>query len=742
MIDEALLKSNFLGRDGFIWWIGQIADPKVWRNEKTRIDEGDGKDSWGYRCKVRIIGYHSFDRNELDDKDLPWAHVLTSAADGSPGHGGFGKLPLLLGGESVIGFFLDGEEAQQPVVMGCFHRSPVVENIDKPNPFEPFTGSKGNFAVSGGSGKQQATRQKGQNDGQTKEVEEDLGPGSQFEMFSNPQFGTDTEGSLDLDPGFTPLTSDTSNNSGASFGSPSRPQDQLFGKDDRGEASFMKAFDGPPVEGDNGCGNNVLAQITNTLQSFIKTINGLEKTALGFIDPIRNAVVDVQQIVRSVTRIIASIMKWVINGMRDNIFKLIGKLFKVLGIAIPSSLQLPISEAAKNILNIIFCIFEKLFGLLFDFIAGLLNGAVGKSPNIPRCASEEITAALVNKLADMVDGALSGILAGLDWLASGISSIASALTGGLNMISQLLSFLSCDSLACKSTTSWDPFSGISFPSMDSWNNILGTMDTLNGFGSPDEAVGYLSIFGSSDSPFKTCRKTIVNPQTQDDVCGSPVGVRYFKCIPPEVRIYGDGVGARAKAVISEVDGSIVTFLLCDPGRGYTYPPEIKVVDNTNYGRSAQAKTTINSNGSIESIYILNPGNGYCPTNLSEETSGKDGLPPCIDVGEKVLNERNNIGINTNLVVVSPGIGYTSGDTIQVGNCFYQPILTANGSIIGFSSPSNCPDRFKSQPTVTINTRTGEGAAIYPVLQFVPQFIVDNPDLNVGITSVINVVDCV
>ena len=46
MIEESLLKSNFIGKDGFIWWIGQVADPKVWRNEKTRID--NGKDAWGW----------------------------------------------------------------------------------------------------------------------------------------------------------------------------------------------------------------------------------------------------------------------------------------------------------------------------------------------------------------------------------------------------------------------------------------------------------------------------------------------------------------------------------------------------------------------------------------------------------------------------------------------------------------------------------------------------------------------
>jgi hypothetical protein len=108
MIDEAFVKSNFLGRDGFIWWIGQVADPKVWRNEKTRIDEG--KSAWSYRCKVRIIGYHSFDRNELKDDDLPWDSCVDECIGWSSTQGGFGKLPLLVGGESVVGFFLDGEE--------------------------------------------------------------------------------------------------------------------------------------------------------------------------------------------------------------------------------------------------------------------------------------------------------------------------------------------------------------------------------------------------------------------------------------------------------------------------------------------------------------------------------------------------------------------------------------------------------------------------------------------------------
>jgi len=48
MIEESLLKSNFIGKDGFVWWIGQVADPKVWRTEKSRVDESKDT-SWAYR---------------------------------------------------------------------------------------------------------------------------------------------------------------------------------------------------------------------------------------------------------------------------------------------------------------------------------------------------------------------------------------------------------------------------------------------------------------------------------------------------------------------------------------------------------------------------------------------------------------------------------------------------------------------------------------------------------------------
>ena len=64
MIDESLLKSNFIGRDGFRWWIGQIPP-------EESMSEQLNKDGWGNRTKVRILGYHPYDDGELPNEELP-----------------------------------------------------------------------------------------------------------------------------------------------------------------------------------------------------------------------------------------------------------------------------------------------------------------------------------------------------------------------------------------------------------------------------------------------------------------------------------------------------------------------------------------------------------------------------------------------------------------------------------------------------------------------------------------------
>ena len=134
-MDNLNFKTHFAGKDGFIWWIGQIPDEKVW---ETQIKNGEG--AWGNRYKVRIMGYHPYDDELLKDEDLPWAQVLMPPGNSGSVHRA--ETIKLAQGDVVIGFFLDGTSAQIPVILGVFAGTGDKQRASSgtPSPFGTFSG--------------------------------------------------------------------------------------------------------------------------------------------------------------------------------------------------------------------------------------------------------------------------------------------------------------------------------------------------------------------------------------------------------------------------------------------------------------------------------------------------------------------------------------------------------------------------------------------------------------------------
>ena len=106
---------QFMGFDGFIWFTGVVED----RRDPMKLG----------RMKVRIAGLHTEKRElglteGIPIEDLPWAHPmqpLTSAA-----MNGIGTTPLgPVEGTWVVGFFRDGENCQEPIVMGTIGGYPM-----------------------------------------------------------------------------------------------------------------------------------------------------------------------------------------------------------------------------------------------------------------------------------------------------------------------------------------------------------------------------------------------------------------------------------------------------------------------------------------------------------------------------------------------------------------------------------------------------------------------------------------
>lgn len=102
-------RGNFIGHNGFVWWIGVVED---------RIDPLNLG-----RCRVRIQGLHEETKSKVATNTLPWAQPLFSI------NGSTSTPSTLKEGDFVMGFFMDGAASQYPIIMGMFHGIPE----DKPN---------------------------------------------------------------------------------------------------------------------------------------------------------------------------------------------------------------------------------------------------------------------------------------------------------------------------------------------------------------------------------------------------------------------------------------------------------------------------------------------------------------------------------------------------------------------------------------------------------------------------------
>jgi hypothetical protein len=101
---EATDNKDFAGKGGFVWWVGiveKITDP---------LKLG--------RCKVRCVGWHTDNKALLPTDSLPWAQSALPTNNNNPYPPREGNM--------VFGFFVDGENAQEPIILGVLPSIPLV----------------------------------------------------------------------------------------------------------------------------------------------------------------------------------------------------------------------------------------------------------------------------------------------------------------------------------------------------------------------------------------------------------------------------------------------------------------------------------------------------------------------------------------------------------------------------------------------------------------------------------------
>ena len=742
MIEESLLKSGIIGKDGFVWWIGRVAKKETWYNENLG-NAFSGEQ--GFRCKVRIIGYHPFD-DKLKEEDLPWAQVMMDAALGNAANG---QTMALQGGETCVGFFLDGEDAQQPIIIGLLHRNANV--------------------------KESVTDELKRAEGETEFKNAPLYTGNKIPSTNIPKAEPKSLPQTPALPG-TPTVEGSTNKAFC-----------LWSDRPSSAAAAFEIKNTKYVRIPSRCSNDLIGGITRIIQDFIAIVNTLEQSIGQFIDPLLNEIVDIANTIKNIAGQIGGIIKQIINSIRDSIIKCLISLFKkFLGLQKKTdpthSLTGPVlQKATKTLLQQIFCIFEKLIDVMIDFAIKMLENMINGVINPTICAAEQAVSGILAKLMSLIEEALEPILSGVQWLTGGLGTISGILNQASTLATEIYNFISCDEIKCNKPSEWisstsaalqrgsDDWSkqlegvnvlkgiskdltqissGISTGGLEGHNYNGSNLSALNkiakGLGgdlsSIEGAIASISLFGSNNSSFGECNEKTSNPQTQYDLSPVPFGYKYSYCIPPIAVAFGDGNGAQLIPIVA--NGSIFSVEVINGGSGYVSPLSIAIIDNSGYGQGAQVDAIVDSGGSITGAIVISGGSGYCPGNYNNVG---------IDTNITDVNTLPITGISTSIVgnvdsvyIIAPGIGYTTGDTISIGTTTISPIITPNGSVVKVEIPNNFNQLFTRSPIITINTNTGVGAEVIPVMKYTQQGTFANKDSKSVIDQkqVINVVDCV
>lgn len=553
MLDQSLLQSHFIGRDGFRWWIGQI--PPL--ESMGKQIEGGG---WGNRFKVRIIGYHPYSEAELPNGDLPWAQVLIPTTAGS-GAANAATGVQLQPGDIVLGFFLDGDSGQIPVILATFGRTSSVSSKDWVSPFVPFTGFNTKIE------KKSDVVQSSENNELTK----------------------------DFQP--TPVAIPPEIAEKAK----KVPESFAIGS----EVVLANTINNTKVDG-------IKSEVTNLLKKIKRYLN----SAKNYLNKIR------QEIRKSVDKIVSLANDFV--GQSFNfLYKQLETLFKkglellykkvyaivlaatgnpaaahLAGVAAQTAMVVPV----KLVEEAIPCVAGLIMNKLEDVVSDLLYDVVENIDRFVSCASDQFIGSFLNDVIDKIEGGLSSVLGGVEKILQFFSnfSVGNILRSSIDALKSIGIALDCNQSGDSfkgMINSWVIGAGSKFQGSEAYQNIL---DVINIKNSGQDLNDVLNCFTGA---ITNASAPVVN------IFGGGSSGSGATAVP----IFGSYVKDDNGILRASVIGIEVT----NGGSGYTYPPFIEIVDDANQGYGAVARALINDNGEVSSIYVVSEGENYTPLDIKE-----------------------------------------------------------------------------------------------------------------------------
>jgi len=648
MIDHELVKKYFVGRDGFVWWIGQIAPENKWSPNipGRRVPTTGDIKGFNDRYKVRILGYHDVEATTpLDDLDLPWAQVMLPVTAGG-GTGGASQSVSLHQGTFVYGFFLDGEDAQQPVIMGILGYNQYTQ-VPKSAPSARLLPFDGKYGV--GSDDKVPT----QNIRETPQPAKESG--GTAAVVPSPKVDApkpSTEGLI-----ITCAQSESLRDICSKGQKEDGEKSSAIPKTQRCDKQSGMA--------------GISVEVLNTLQS----IQQISAKATGWAAAVNGKIDTIQQEIDSkvemLTKKVSEFVKWIINEIRSYTIEKIQNTAKDLYYLVFPNKRPKILEAQKKGMDLISCLIDKIIGGLIGLVGSAIKGLVNKFLNVTSCLVENFLGSLFGNILGGLLGGIKGILGSIQGVLGAIGSVGNIVNSVVGLIKNLLAFgaaFTCqEDHSCPEVEEWSIWKGV-----ESASSILGGIGAVNGFISQAKQIGdnALSIANDISSSVKGGADAVnsavnfvkgaggaVSAAVQGSFNSGACDAGPKKCGPPSVNIVGGGgFGAVANAVIGAA-GEVLAIDVVDQGFGFTSEPSVFLKDPCGKGKGSKLKVKMKKKSRNDNVGIVTSGGDDRPKDNSN-LKATDSPPPGSGNGADTPTGRSS---------TRTGTGTTTGTKFSAGS---------------------------------------------------------------------------
>lgn len=567
--------NEHLSQNLFYYWYGQVLGD--WEgNEVNKLHLRDGSTSsansppstpksntqsgisttstsgWGKRYKVAILGRDPKIVSEgADNNNVAMADIILPVTAGS-GLGGGVQTSNIAQNTFVIGFYKDGVNCREPVIMGILPN--FSQTVCKPynsneetryNPATGFNPSNASHYVPDYN----IWTQKG------KHIIKESNDGGFVNALDAHSIRQWEDGKIsDL----IPSTFKGKGAGGEMFGIAKILQD----------------------------GVNLLNKIKNEPLDFLNTVSSLQKS--------------IKSVKSTVTMFISTLMKNMMQKMRSFINSKINKISTSLVATFPPNLRYKTSSAIEKTVDALNCIFNSIITKLTDIVGDLVENLLDKAVNVPMQVAEHFIGGSFTSILGDITGGIASALGGITSLSktkpsnseaeerrrknrnrrnsssdqiivneersrrTGVGTTSQAAEGAeggigakpldaLNLVFGFMEFLKCEKPAKN-------------PTIDQWSFWYGA----NNF-SPKSSQNVGDILNN----------IATTPNTLDSQSTGP-----SLCEPPTIELEGGGgSGFKANPVISK-SGKVIAFDVVDPGSGYTSTPIAKFGSNCGIGNGA------------------------------------------------------------------------------------------------------------------------------------------------------------